>query len=115
MSQSTILDLMFPEGLLDYFEITNYKKSPEKISFYMEEKNIKPEEYKTAKLTSKGFYKEQTIEDFPLRGHQVTLKVKRRRWTNEDSGKIISRDWDIVAKGTRKTQEFASFLKEINR
>ena len=106
---------MFPEGILEYFVVTDYKKDTENIIFYLEETNLRPEEYKKDKLISKGFYEEQTLEDFPLRGHQVSLKVKRRRWTNQSSKKIVSRDWDIVAKGTRKTQEFASFLKGINR
>ena len=51
----------------------------------------------------------------PIRGHQVYLHITRRRWVNEDTGKIVFRDWNLVADGTRVTQEFASFLKEINR
>ena len=43
------------------------------------------------------------------------LHIKRRRWTNKANGEIIKRDWTLVAKGTRMTQEFATFLKEINR
>tara|TARA_R110002012_G_scaffold51174_6_gene132331 strand:+ start:13677 stop:13892 length:216 start_codon:yes stop_codon:yes gene_type:complete len=30
---------------------------------------------------------------------------------NEDTNKIVSRDWELVAKGTRMTKEFAAFLK----
>jgi tRNA A58 N-methylase Trm61 len=45
----------------------------------------------------------------------VYLHIKRRRWTNKTTGEIIKRDWLLVAKGTRMTQEFAAFLKEINR
>ena len=47
--------------------------------------------------------------------HIVYLHIKRRRWTNKANGEIIKRDWTLVAKGTRMTQEFAAFLKEINR
>ncbi len=114
-SDISITELLFPEGLLDYFEITNYVKESKQITFYLEEKNVIPEEYKTEKLISKGFLNPITIEDFPLRGNQVSLKVKRRRWTIESTKEIVSRDWQLVAKGTRKTQEFASFLKGINR
>jgi len=32
---------------------------------------------------------------------------------NESSGKLVYRDWDLVAKGTRLTSEFASFLKKL--
>jgi len=54
-----------------------------------------------------------TIQDFPLRGKACFLKVKRRRWLNEDTGEIVMRDWDIVAKGTRMTRDFAIFLKGL--
>jgi tRNA A58 N-methylase Trm61 len=45
----------------------------------------------------------------------VYLHIKKRRWTNKVTGEIVKRDWNLVAKGTRMTQEFAAFLKEINR
>jgi len=48
-----------------------------------------------------------------LRGKPVLLHIKRRRWTLVDSGEVIKRDWNLVAKGTRITSEFASFLKGI--
>ncbi len=102
-----------PEGLLDYFDIVNDTVNNDKIHFYLEEKNIIPEEYKTEKAQSKGFIPEITVEDFPLRGKSVLLHIKRRRWTIVDSKKIIQRDWKLVAKGTRITSEFASFLKGI--
>ncbi|PCI31793.1 MAG: transposase [Flavobacteriaceae bacterium] len=102
-----------PEGLLDYFNIVNDTVNNDKIHFYLEEKNIIPDEYKTKKAQSKGFTPEITVEDFPLRGKSVLLHIKRRRWTIVDSKKIIQRDWKLVAKGTRITAEFATFLKGI--
>jgi hypothetical protein len=36
----------------------------------------------------------------------------KRRWTNKTTGESF-RDWQLVAKGTRMTQEFAAFFKEI--
>jgi hypothetical protein len=82
---------------------------------YFEEKIKPPEEFDAFELASKGFQDEITIQDFPLRGKYVYLHIKRRRWTNKTTGEIIKRDWQLVAKGTRMTQEFAAFLKEINR
>jgi len=114
-TESSIAELLFPEGMLEYFKVTNFTKETEHITFYLEEKKLIPEEFKAEKLISKGYYEPITIEDFPLRGNQVSLIVKRRRWTIESTNKIVSRNWELVAKGTRKTQEFASFLKEINR
>jgi len=110
-----IMSLFFPEGMLDYFDITDFTKTSERIDFYLSEKNILPIEYKDQKLTSKGFYDEKIVEDFPLRGLEVRLHVKRRRWIVNESQKIVNRNWELVAKGTRKTKEFATFLKEYFR
>lgn len=115
MNFDEVLSLLLPEGLLDYFSVIRTEKSKDYYTFYLEEKNAAPEEFSTRKLVSKGFYESVTIQDFPLRGKACYLNVRRRRWTDEDTGDIVSRDWNIVAKGTRMTQEFASFLKAINR
>jgi len=105
---------LLPEGLLEYFEIVSHKSSEDKIHFYLEEKNVLPQEHQSKMAKSKGFLPEITIEDFPLRGKSVRLHIKRRRWTLVDTGKIIKRDWNLIAKGTRITNEFASFLKGIS-
>ena len=103
-----------PEGILEYFEIVDDKIQNDQVHFYLEEKNILPQEYQSELAQSKGFSPEITIEDFPLRGKPVLLHIKRRRWTLIDTGKIVKRDWNIVAKGTRITNEFAVFLKGIS-
>ena len=110
-----LLKLLLPEIIVDYFELTSYEKGEEILHLYLREINSIPKEYRQYKLSSKGFFNEITVQDFPIRGHQVYLHITRRRWLNEDTGQVIFRDWNLVADGTRVTQEFASFLKEINR
>lgn len=110
-----LIKLLLPEIIVDYFELTSYEKGEEILHLYLREINSIPEEYRQCKLSSKGFFDEITVQDFPIRGHQVYLHISRRRWLNEDTGKVVFRDWNLVADGTRVTQEFASFLKEINR
>jgi hypothetical protein len=114
-SYREIIKLLLPEIIVEYFELTSYKKEGEVLHLYLKEINSIPNEYRHRKLSSKGFFEEITVQDFPIRGHQVYLHITRRRWLNEDMGKVVFRDWDLVADGTRVTQEFASFLKEINR
>ena len=65
------------------------------------------------KVSSKGFHSEVVIQDFPIRDKKVFLHVRRRRWLVESTNKIVSRDWNTVAKGTRLTGEFAAFLKGL--
>lgn len=114
-NQFNLLNLLLPQGVSEYFSIIKVDQSEESITIYLDEKDIHPEEYKNDKLVSKGLYEPITIQDFPLRGKSVYLIIRRRRWTNLTTGSIVMRDWDIVAKGTRMTREFASFLKEISR
>ena len=110
-----LIKLLLPEIIVDYFELTSYKKGDEILHLYLKEINSIPKEYRGSKLSSKGFIDEISVQDFPIRGHQVYVHMTRRRWVNEDTGKVVFRDWNLVADGTRVTQEFASFLKEINR
>jgi hypothetical protein len=114
-SYSEFIKLLLPEIIVEYFELTLYKKGEEILHLYLKEINSIPKEYRQNKLSSKGFFEEITVQDFPIRGHQVYLHITRRRWLNADTGQVVFRDWNLVADGTRVTQEFASFLKEINR
>lgn len=55
-----------------------------------------------------------SVTDFPIRGHKVILRIRRRRWTDIRTGKSFSIPiaLDVVAKGTRYSKEFGAFLKE---
>lgn len=106
---------LLPAGTLEYFELVNVLKDKEELVLFLEEKNQVPDEFKDQKFHSKGFYPEVRVQDFPIREHKVVLSIKRRRWEEPDTGRIISRDWDLVMKGTRLTKEFAAFLKEVLR
>ncbi len=66
-------------------------------------------------LHSKGFFPEIEVQDFPVRGKAVYLRIKRRRWEDPETGQTYSRDWNLVASGTRITAEFGAFLKALLR
>lgn len=113
--ETSAWELFLPEGMLDYFEVTAAEKTKEQYVISLVEKNLHPGEFAGHKLSSKGFLEEITVKDFPIRGRACYLRIKRRRWLNEDLSKVVSRDWELVAKGTRMTKEFAAFLKELHR
>ena len=112
-AHETLIRLLLPEGILDYFELTDVTQTAVGLNIYLEEKNIAPSGYEKSQLESKGFLPETAIQDFPIRGHKVALCIKRRRWEVRESGTIITRDWDLVRKGARMTTEFGTFLKGI--
>ena len=105
----TIIKLLLPEFLITHFELTKHKIEGEDLRFYFTELNNTPEEFKDIKLSSKGFFPEATVQDFPIRGKNVLLHITRRRWLNQSTHKVVIRDWDLVAKGARITSEFITF------
>ncbi|WP_026777294.1 hypothetical protein [Polaribacter sp. Hel_I_88] len=110
-----VIKLLLPEVLVNYFKLTKHELKQGELHFYFTELNTVPQEFKALKLSSKGFFPEATVQDFPIRGKNVFLHIIRRRWINESTKKIVIRDWQLVAKGTRITSEFATFLKQISQ
>ena len=104
--------LLLPEGTLEYFALVDVKESVNEVVIYLEEKNIVPEKYTDQDTESKGFYDPVIVQDFPLRGKKVFLNI-RRLWLLKKHNESISRNWRMVAEGTRMTQDFPSFLKEL--
>ncbi len=120
---SEILRFVFPEGLLQYFDVVKVVNTPiplEKqlgvevadLDIYLEEKD----EFRYAEAGHKyrpnGFYESSKVRDFPLRDRRTTLIIKRRRWVDETTGKSVGNKYELTAEGTRHSLEFAAFLKE---
>lgn len=110
---SILVKALLPSELFDYFEIVKIEMDEASIDVHLDELNQPPQEYSTEKLTSKGFRQATVIQDFPIRERAVYLHVRQRKWVVESTGKVVSRDWDLAAKGTRYTKGFATFLKEL--
>lgn len=115
MQEYSFIEMILPDGLTEYFEVKDLKKTESSYRIYLEEKNIPPNEHLSDKLMSKGFFDDITVQDFPIRGKACYLNIKRRRWINLNTGLYVVRDWNLVAKGTKLTHEFAIFLKVIAR
>ena len=110
---NSLIELLLPPEIFEYFDIVRLNIEEKEVHLYLDEKAIKPEGYELVKLISKGFHQASIIQDFPLRDKSMFLHVRRRRWFSESTGKVVERDWDSVAKGTRLTKGFATFLKGI--
>ena len=113
--EKELLSLVLPSGLVEFFDLDKVNSLSDGHHLYLSQKNIAPLGLESHKLESKGFFDEITLRDFPLRGRACFLHLKRRKWLDHTSGKIVFHEWEEVAKGTRLTKEFAAFLKEFNR
>ena len=84
------------------------------FEIYLEEKNVllkgNAREYESKGLT------EITLQDFPIRGKAVYLKIKRRRWRHKKNpSDIVRNDFSFVAEGSGFTKELSDFLKGTGR
>ena len=52
------------------------------------------------------------MQDFPVRGKAVYL-VRRRKWFEKETGKIVTSIIEFTHDSTPLTHEFAVFLKRI--
>lgn len=109
-----LLHVIFPEVLMEYFDISGWHDDSVKIDVWLEEKHyMERSDYKSGTVISHGFTDEKVIQDFPLRGKPVYLHVRRRRWYDKATGETFSYAYDdLTVEGTKLTPEFVSFLKE---
>jgi hypothetical protein len=108
-----LFELIFPQGIFEWFELTDSKHDEQNVYITLEEKDIPPltEAMKTKKIIGKKFH-DITITDFPLRGKRTLITLRRRYWQVEGQGNYLKRDIKIAFPGTQLEKEFALFLKE---
>ena len=109
----SLAKLMFPSELLDHFSLVHITETPTDVVFHLEERDVLQGPLPGHEYEKNGFYEAASINDFPLRDRRVTLNVKRRRWIDRTTGKSVGNTYELTAKGTRHSKEFAAFLKEV--
>jgi hypothetical protein len=113
-----LLHQLFPSELMEYFVISdfqtlcNVETKQEYLVIEFEEKNELPKGQSSVEYESKGFMESKLIQDFPLRGKAVFLRIKKRRWRHKQTGVVIKRDFSFIAEGTKFTRELSDFLKD---
>lgn len=113
MEKEDFIRLFLPEFVLENFDAVSYSVSADAINIYLDEKAIAPDN--SRKFTSKGFTPATIVQDFPVRGKAVFLNIRRRKWLDTESGKIITKVYELSHLGTDLSAEFVAFLKDKNR
>lgn len=83
MAQYRLLaECLLPAHMLDWFDLKNVrvekKVGTQVIHLYLGENEQKPDDRED--LRPNGFTRESVFHDFPIRGQEVLLHVRRRRW-----------------------------------
>lgn len=106
-----IVESLFPQELVQNFDLVHVEVKDNTIDTFFDEKRICPEDYQPDELTPNGYTEPSVIQDFPIQGKNVTLHVRRCRWTRKSDKKNIVKSWNLTAKGTHYSVAFAAFLK----
>jgi hypothetical protein len=105
---------------VEFFEITTYQElcsiqdKLEYIIIDFTERNDLPNGYSFDDYETKDFMLSKLIQDFPIRGKGVYLRIRRRRWRHKQTGAIIKRDYSFMAEGSKFTSELSDFLKDTS-
>jgi hypothetical protein len=110
----SLAELILPAEIFTHFDLIGVKKEENQINIYLDEKNNTPKN-NTNTYISKGFTEQSIIQDFPIRSKAVFLFVRRRKWLDKETGKVITTQFDLAHLGTHLSTEFAAFLKDIHR
>jgi len=119
--ESAIINHILPEQLLSHFSVTSVielcdiSNKTMFLEIHLEEDNELRSPYESSEYHSKGFSSTSCIQDFPLRGKAVYLRIKRRRWRHKSTKKDLLNDYTFIAQGAKLTKELSDFLKGTGR
>jgi len=111
-----IFELIFPQDIFEWFELTSGKSDETTARIIFTEKDIPPltPENQDKKIIARKFH-DITISDFPLRGKRTLLTFRRRYWKIEGQKEYLKRDIQLAFPGTQLEKKFAIFLKAYSR
>lgn len=113
MKTLDLIALILPAFVIDHFDAVSHRSDDANIHIFLDEKDIKPNNQE--KIISKGFTNATIIQDFPIRGKAVFLHIRRRKWLEVSTNKIITKQYDLTHIGTSLTKDFVAFLKDTHR
>ena len=114
MEQYRLLaECLLPAHMLDWFDLQNVcvekKDDTQVIHIYLDENEQKPDSRDG--LRPNGFTRESVFHDFPIRGQEVLLHVRRRRWLDKENHNVMT-ECTLIQESTRCSTELADFLKD---
>ncbi len=112
MDLEAFVSYVLPSWVVSHFEVVSIEIVSGKLEISLDELNVPPDDV-GEKVESKGFLPAVYLEDFPLRGKAVLLKVRKRKWKGLSTGKTLTRNWALAVQGTSYTEEFGLFLKKL--
>jgi hypothetical protein len=104
--------LIVPKDILEDFEITDISENQESITIHLVETSGFKSDL-SIDLVQNGFMNAKEIQGFPLHGKSCFYRLIRRRWKEKGSTKDYYNSYNYTVEGSKTTEEFGAFLKEL--
>ena len=108
-----LAECLLPEHMLDWFDLKDVfveqKKETKLVHIYLDENELRPGD--RTDIRPNGFTRESVFHDFPIRGHEVLLHIRRRRWLDSENHNVMT-ECEFIQESTRCSTELAAFLKD---
>ncbi|GEM_PF-4481436 len=117
-SENTYIDSiksLFPEIFNDHFKLISTKKEDGILNLYFKEKNLFSKGFETESLKLVGFFPQITIQETQIRGQQIYINIKRRKWVNIYSNTEGFIDWNLLEKKGKFVENFESLFTETQK
>ena len=108
-----LAECLLPEHMLDWFDLKDVfveqNKETKLVHIYLDENELRPGD--RTDIRPNGFTRESVFHDFPIRGHEVLLHIRRRRWLDSENHNVMT-ECEFIQESTRCSTELAAFLKD---
>ena len=108
-----LAECLLPEHMLDWFDLKNVfveqKKETKLVHIYLDENELRPDD--RTDIRPNGFTRESVFHDFPIRGHEVLVHIRRRRWLDSENHNVMT-ECEFIQESTRCSTELTAFLKD---
>ena len=108
-----LAECLLPEHMLDWFDLKDVfveqKKETKLVHIYLDENELRPDD--RTDIRPNGFTRESVFHDFPIRGYEVLLHIRRRRWLDRENHNVMT-ECEFIQESTRCSTELAAFLKD---
>ena len=113
----SLLRLLLSEEIANNFTVKSVKEFPEHIEIRLDElaELVPSSLFNSPSVVLDGFCNPKELQNFPMKGKAVYLKLYRRRWKVKGSTKHYSNTYDFNDEGVKATCMFSSFLKDTYR
>ena len=80
MKSDQLLRAIFPDVLIDNFEVVSLERTDSRFDIWLEEKKVLlKEDRRTGDVVAYGFGEYHAIRDFPIRGRATYFHVRKRK------------------------------------